>query len=499
MLARARRRRRTPARSAGRRSGWNGPGWCPGRSTATSWRRPALPGPVPPAGTLDDAADADGSAAAGPRWSSNGHLAGARRAELAGSRAQLLGHARAGLVDLAEHRAARRRPSCGPASGHGVAPAGWHCGRSWRTAPPARCCPPWNGPGQRLCSSPRRRRWRASSCCGWSACRVREEGLTAARSEDGFEPVELLVGQGRPGNGGSAGPAGRDAVGGADAGHGAASQRLELAGRTLVEYAALDGDLVAVVVGALALEAAGAVRRGGAGGEAPAGSPCAGWPSARRPRCHAGARRHRGRGDRAAARAPAAELFGWLPANRWSSCRRRSPAAPWAHLCAALVSVAPSSASWLRTARRRVPPRRACCCCRPVLQPRPRRWRPWAGCTPAPGSWCRRTAPSTRWSGTSGVPGCAPGRPRAVPGGHPHLLLVPAPLPGANSTVHEIGLRVVLAPYRVVLSACDSGADTTLRPTSSSASSAHCSARAPRPRSKSARRSPARAVPCRSC
>ncbi len=416
-------------------------------------------------GTLDDLADAERLCRGGPALVRlKGHLAGARRAELAGNRAQLLGHARAGLVDLAEHRAALSSTELRAlASGHGV-----ELGRLALRALLAH-----GTPGEVLAAM---ERTRAAALLVaetppvegieplLAELRSVQEGLTAARSEDGFEPVELLVGQAalerRIRRASWLTPsAARDARVTVPL----PELRRELAGRTLVEYAALDGDLVAVVVGARrsrlvrlgpfatvereARYLLFALRRLALGSTTPAATAALGATAA------AATARLRELLLEPLRLAPGEPLVVVPSSVTWRL--------PWAHLCAAPVSVAPSSASWLRTARRRGPTEGGVLL---VAGPGLDGAAEEVAALGRLHAGSRVLAPPD--SSVDAVVRDLGGARLAHLACHGRLradnpTFSSFQLSSGDLTVHEIGLRG-LAPYRVVLSACDSGADTTL-------------------------------------
>jgi tetratricopeptide (TPR) repeat protein len=391
-----------------------------------------------------------------------GHLAGARRAVRSGRRRELLGHARAGLVDLAEHRAALPSTELRAlASGHGVELGRLALRELLR-----------HGSATDVLLAMERTR-AVSLLTGEDApvadgdpllleLRSVHEELAAHRAA-GDEPAELVAHQRalerrirreswRSGGAGAglAQPPGVDEL------------RSELRGRTLVEYATLDEELVAVVVGPARtrlvrlgpmapVDEEGAfvlfaLRRLATGTATPAAATAL-WAGVA------------GAVDRLRARLvtplrlTAGSPVVVVPASRtWRL--------PWAHLCGVPASVAPSSASWLRASRREEPLDGAV-----VLVAGP----------DLPGASeevaalgdlhtvARVLAPpvSTVDAVVEVLRGArlahlaCHGRLRADNPTFSSFLLSAGEL-----TVHELSLRGV-APYRVVLSACDSGADAT--------------------------------------
>ncbi len=391
-----------------------------------------------------------------------GHLAGARRAVRAGRRRELLAHARAGLVDLAEHRAAL--PSAelrALASGHGVELGRLALRELLR-----------DGSAAEVLMAMERTR-AVSHLTGDDVLVPGDDPLLvelrsvheelAAHRAAGDEPVEL-VGHQR-----ALERRIRQASWRSDGAGSALAQppsvpelREALAGRTLVEYATLDDELVAVVVGrsrtrlvrlgtTAEVDEEGAfvlfaLRRLASGTATPAAA-AALWAGVSR-----AVDRLRSRLVEPLRLEAGAPLV-VVPASRtWRL--------PWAHLSGAPASVAPSSATWLRASRRVEPPAGGV-----VLVAGPDLPGASEEVAALGGLYrdARVLAPpvSTVDVVVDALRGArlahlaCHGRLRADNPTFSSFLLSAGEL-----TVHELSLRGV-APHRVVLSACDSGADAT--------------------------------------
>jgi hypothetical protein len=238
--------------------------------------------------------------------------------------------------------------------------------------------------------------------------------------------------------------------------------RAALAGRTLVEYAALDDELVAVVVGAsrtrlVRLGPMGPVDEEGAfvlfalrrlaTGNAPPAAAAALWAGV-----GLAVDRLRARLVAPLRLVPGAPLV-VVPASRtWRL--------PWAHLCGVPTSVAPSSATWLRASRRTEPADGSV-----VLVAGPdlpgaaeevsalAALHPDAQLLAPPASTVDAVVDLLRGARLAHL--ACHGRLRADNPTFSSFVLSAGEL-----TVHELNLRGV-SPHRVVLSACDSGADAT--------------------------------------
>ena len=373
------------------------------------------------AAELADLADAERLCRGGPALLRlKGHLAGARRAMRTDRRRELLGHARAGLVDLAEHRAALPSTELRAlAAGHGVELGGLALKELLR-----------HGTAADVLLAMERTRavslltaeepGPAGDDPLLQELRSVHEELAAHRAA-GDEPPELVAHQRTLEHRIRRASWRNEGVGaGLVQPPGVPELREALAGRTLVEYAALDDELVAVVVGSsrtrlVRLGAMGPVDEEGAfvlfalrrlaTGNTPPAAAAALWAAV-----GAATDRLRARLVAPLRLAPGAPLV-VVPASRtWRL--------PWAHLCGVPTSVAPSSASWLRASRRASrltavwsssPD--------PTCPARPRRSPPWRPCTRMPSCWRRPRAPSTPssiccaargWPTSPATAGCGP-------------------------------------------------------------------------------------------
>ena len=202
------------------------------------------------AAELADLADAERLCRGGPALLRlKGHLAGARRAMRTDRRRELLGHARAGLVDLAEHRAALPSTELRAlAAGHGVELGGLALKELLR-----------HGTAADVLLAMERTRavslltaeepGPAGDDPLLQELRSVHEELSAHRAA-GDEPPELVAHQRTLEHRIRRASWRNEGVGaGLVQPPGVPELREALAGRTLVEYAALDDELVAVVVG----------------------------------------------------------------------------------------------------------------------------------------------------------------------------------------------------------------------------------------------------------
>ena len=307
---------------------------------------------------LDSLADAQRLSHDGPALLRlKGHLAGARAARLTEARAELLGHARAGLVDLAEHQDAL--PSIelrALASGHGVELGQLALSELLSDGRPAEVLLAME-------------RTRAASSLAVRAApiegreqligelRAVHEELDAVASGSGTE-TELLAAQ-RAVEGRIRRATWREQASGSAtrALLSVAELRRVLAGRTLVEYAAVDGELIAVVLRA---RTSRLVRLGPVAAVDTEGEHLL---FALRHLAQGSSRPVRARALWASATSAVNRLRELLVAPLGLAAGEPLvvvPSAvtwrlPWSHLCAAPVSVAPSSAAWVRSARRAAP------------------------------------------------------------------------------------------------------------------------------------------------
>ncbi len=421
-----------------------------------------VPSTGPRPGAAADLAAAERLSCDGPALQRlKGHLAGARRAELVGARHDLLSHSRAGLVDLAKHRAALSSAELRAlASGHGLELGIIALRALIRDGTPAQVLQTMErtrAATMLLTDSP--------SVEGTEdlvlELRSVQEELAAARMTSGGEPPELVDAQRLierrirraswllPSSGTRSG----SPVSLTDL-------RRLLGGRTMVEYAALDGELVAVVVRARRSELVHlgslqpvldegrhllfALRALAIDGRTPAAT----------------ARLWAGAGAAIArlrelllvpARLAAGEPVVVVPAApTWRL--------PWAYLCAAPVSLAPSSAAWARAAVREEPVGgRVVLVAGPGLAGAADEVALLAGLhrharvLVAPDSNVDAVIDSLDGARLAHL--ACHGRLRADNPAFSSFLLSAGEL-----SVHELTMRDI-APHRVILSACDSGSD----------------------------------------